>query len=72
MSPTADALSRRFAQDFEQLTELAKTSPGEASFLAQNIAAHLRSAFPSSFMLDTGPVALIDLDPEPSTKDPTK
>ena len=64
MSPAAVAASRLFAQAFEQLTELAKTAPSEAAFVAQQVAAHLRSAFPSSFMLDTGPVARIDLDPE--------
>lgn len=65
MSPAAVAASRLFAQVFAQLTELAKTSPDEAAFVAQQVAAHLRSAFPASFMLDTGPIARIDLDSEP-------
>ena len=64
MSPGGAAASRLFAQAFTQLTELTKTDPNEAAFVAQQVAAHLRSAFPSSFMLDTGPVALIDLEPE--------
>lgn len=64
MSPAALDLSRIFAQAFAQLTELAKSSPGEAAFLAQHVAAHLRSSFPASFMLDTGPVPRIELDPE--------
>lgn len=66
MSPSAVTVSRLFAQAFEQLTELAKTAHAEAAFVAQQVSAHLRSAFPSSVMLDTGPVARIDLDPEPS------
>jgi hypothetical protein len=65
MSPAAVTASRLFAQAFEQLTEVAKTAPGEAAFVAQQVAAHLRSAFPSSVMLDTGPIARIDLDPDP-------
>ena len=64
MSPAAVAASRLFAQAFTQLTELARTSPDEAAFVAQQVSAHLRSAFPSSVMLDTGPVARIDLDTE--------
>jgi hypothetical protein len=68
MSPTAVSLSRVFAQAFAQLSELAKASPGEAAFLAQHIAGHLRSAFPSSFMLDTGPVPRIELEPEEPKK----
>lgn len=64
MSPAAIKASRLFAQAFEHLTELAKTLPDEAAFVAQQVSAHLRSAFPSSIMLDTGPVARIDLDSE--------
>jgi hypothetical protein len=66
MSPAAIAASRAFAKAFEHLTDLAKTSPDEAAFVAQQVSAHLRSAFPSSVMLDTGPVARIELDPEPA------
>ena len=66
MSPAAIKASRLFQQAFEQLTDLAKSSPDEAAFVAQQVSAHLRSAFPSSVMLDTGPVARIDLDPEPA------
>lgn len=65
MSPTAVAVSRLFAQAFAHLTELNKIAPDEAAFVAQQVAAHLRSAFPSSVMLDTGPVARIDLEPDP-------
>lgn len=65
MSPAAIQASRLFAQAFEHLSVLAKTSPDEAALIAQQVSAHLRSAFPSSVMLDTGPVARIDLDPEP-------
>jgi hypothetical protein len=68
MSPAAVAASRLFAQAFEKLAELSKTSLDEAAFVAQQVSAHLRSAFPSSVMLDTGPVARIDLDSE-STKE---
>jgi hypothetical protein len=60
MSPAAAALARTFQLAFAQLTELAKTSPGEAALLGQHIAAHLRSSLPQSFLLDTGPVARLE------------
>ena len=56
MSPAAEAIARQFAQLFMQLSDLGKTSPAEAALIGQHIAAHLRSALPQSFLLDTGPV----------------
>lgn len=59
-SARATAIARTFAAAFEALREHGKRHPAEAQQIAESLSAHLRSAYPMSTMLDTGPVAKLD------------
>lgn len=55
-------LPRVFASAFEALKEHSKLHPEEAQTIASHIAAHLRSAFPMSLLVESVPV----LEPAPA------